>query len=401
MWHGIRITSTDGHAEAIMENEPVITRKTEKVTTVDTVDIHQLFEVDRTCDEWVTTALEMRALFQDSGESEVKRARRLKYLGLQRRHTVFGQEWCGIRCKTNGCRHVGCAEYPLFGNGPESERLYCPKHAPDSAVYVFSAGGCQRCPGAARYGPPGQAPTLCATHKQTPRHAADGTLIPVIRNPRAKCRCGEPAVCGTVEPKRCEACRIDGDRNLVERPCASCGLTFVLDPVSKLCEYCDPATFQTMRLRKQREVGQYLESHGLAPTSVDVVPPDLKSCGNRERPDFFYDRDAWCVVVEVDEHQHKGRPRECECTRVVNVTEALGRPTLWIRYNPDPYRPADGAGKEDLEPHELEPRERLPLLAGEVERALDQLPEAAGPRGAVMELFFDGYDGRHEWHALA
>jgi hypothetical protein len=74
----------------------------------------------------------------------------------------------------------------------------------------------------------------------------------------------------------------------------------------------------------------------------DRVPMDLKICGDRERPDFFWDRHTYCVILEVDEHQHSGRPLECECARMVNICQSLGVPTFFLRFNPNSYNPALG-----------------------------------------------------------
>lgn len=45
--------------------------------------------------------------------------------------------------------------------------------------------------------------------------------------------------------------------------------------------------------------------------------------------------------MEVDEHQHRERPRRCEEIRMVNIAEALGMPVRFIRYNPDEFKGVD------------------------------------------------------------
>ena len=62
-------------------------------------------------------------------------------------------------------------------------------------------------------------------------------------------------------------------------------------------------------------------------------------CGN-ERPDFLFESPlkTHFVILEIDEDQHYGRPEECECTRMVNISQSLGLPTLFLRYNPDSYK---------------------------------------------------------------
>ena len=91
--------------------------------------------------------------------------------------------------------------------------------------------------------------------------------------------------------------------------------------------YFLPATRHTPRLAKQREVKQFLQHgcQGTVPpwTHYDEVPQELKQCGDRERPDFLWNDDGkrgWCVILEVDEHQHQERPEFCECARMLNVS---------------------------------------------------------------------------------
>ena len=44
------------------------------------------------------------------------------------------------------------------------------------------------------------------------------------------------------------------------------------------------------------------------------------------------------VIVEVDEHQHSMYDVSCERAREFHISDAIGRPTYFIRYNPDSYR---------------------------------------------------------------
>jgi len=43
------------------------------------------------------------------------------------------------------------------------------------------------------------------------------------------------------------------------------------------------------------------------------------------------------VIVEVDEHQHSMYDVSCERARELHISDAIGRPTYFIRYNPDSY----------------------------------------------------------------
>lgn len=92
------------------------------------------------------------------------------------------------------------------------------------------------------------------------------------------------------------------------------------------------------------------------------------ACG-RERPDMVFDAGTHFVVNEVDEYQHKfsGYSCDCEQTRMVNVTQALQLPTVFIRYNPDSYTPKAGG-------RQLTQGQRLSVLAKVLQQQMREPP---------------------------
>jgi hypothetical protein len=103
--------------------------------------------------------------------------------------------------------------------------------------------------------------------------------------------------------------------------------------------------------------------------------------GGGYRPDFVFDAATHFVVVEVDENQHRAYPADGERSRMVSVCRALGRPTFFVRYNPDAYRPGGGSPEEPLAVREK-------TLVSWLKRLLYS---SLMPRGAeVMHLFFEG-----------
>jgi hypothetical protein len=202
--------------------------------------------------------------------------------------------------------------------------------------------------------------------------------------------CKRPATYGLRRPERCELHLRPDDANLVERPCASCGLPERLDEAKGLCDFCRAGP--RVRLARQLEVRNLLaERLPQYPWDCyDRTPAGLRACGDRERPDFFWDLHSWAVVLEVDEHQHVGRPEECECMRMVNVAQALQVPTYFVRFNPDAYKPAGAARAEPL-------RRRFELLLRWLRATLRTEPsdvQLSTSGAAVLRLFFDGHDSR-------
>ncbi len=304
--------------------------------------------------------------------------------------------------RTKPCAVSGCTKQRTYGL-PEGKAVVCHTHREEEMInlrtrYCTADGCCTR----ASYGVPGCAPTLCCEHKTKLVTAADGTVLQVIKDPRKRCHCKQPATHGIRSPERCALHSLPGDLNLVEQPCVLCGLVFRLDPVTRMCTYCDTHSAQAPRLAKQREIKQFLlhSCPGLPVyTSYDATPKELRQCSDRERPDFMWsdwdgDR-AWALVLECDEDQHNTRAEFCECSRMLNITQDMGRYTLWIRYNPDSYKPAVPGQRQVSKP------ERLRELERHIRQALEVMPDPVPrSRGAVMRLFFDGYDAEKpdvEW----
>ncbi len=57
---------------------------------------------------------------------------------------------------------------------------------------------------------------------------------------------------------------------------------------------------------------------------------------SRRRPDLFIDLGSHCIIIEVDENQH--RQYECEEKRMIDLYEDSGfRKMVFLRFNPDSY----------------------------------------------------------------
>lgn len=106
----------------------------------------------------------------------------------------------------------------------------------------------------------------------------------------------------------------------------------------------------------------------------------------KERPDFIFYCGTFVLIVEVDENQHFSRPCECEQIRMVNIFQSLGKPTIFIRYNPDKYIPKDCTVKTEGDSFD----KRMVLLKNWV-RYFTVTPPLVPL--SVGYLYFDGWDG--------
>tara|TARA_B100000683_G_C12507292_1_gene559525 strand:+ start:129 stop:779 length:651 start_codon:yes stop_codon:yes gene_type:complete len=205
-----------------------------------------------------------------------------------------------------------------------------------------------------------------------------------MRHPKRKCHCKEVATHGITTAERCERHSLPGDDNLVEQACSNCELPFILNE-SGMCTDCFAwSSGKRPRLAKQREVLQFLdcEMKEYPYDTTDRTPQDLLDCARKERPDVMWDRPDRIVILEVDEDQHKDRPCECEQTRMMNVSQALGcERTVWIRYNPDSFSsPESRKWSTKHKRHALLKKWLLWALK-------DPLPHTI----SVVHLFFDGF----------
>ena len=218
----------------------------------------------------------------------------------------------------------------------------------------------------------------------------------MIRRPNAKCiSCKELAIWGiNWVPKHCETHKTTEDQNLVEQPCCSCGLMYVLDKDNK-CENCNPTSFITARLAKQNALMAYLDARDMKGDSTDITI-DNGICG-KERPDRIYDFGDKIVVLECDENQHQDRACLCEQTRMVNIAQSFGGvPLYFIRWNPDDYSPEN----DKKAPEELTKRYKLVGdLIRDIKKNKHSLPTALV---SAIYMYYDGWTSLAEtsWQIL-
>ena len=281
-----------------------------------------------------------------------------------------------VDVKNTRCHSAGCSIRPTFDVVGGKGR-FCKEHAEPGMVDVKNRR-CEQCPTHARYGIPAKEASACA------RHVKAGMIV----DPRRTCSHAKCTQTGTheLDKKRlCEAHAPPEATNLALEPCTSCTLLYVL--TNGLCENCNPEAVKRARHEKELHVKGLLDFAGLKYETHDRVL-EGGACG-LERPDFVFDAGGHMVVLEVDENQHRGYACLCEQQRMVNVSQALGMPTRFVRYNPDAFKGA-----------RVSKAAREATLVQNVKWALEH-----GPRDAFCDaiyLFYDGYSaaGEPECHKL-
>jgi hypothetical protein len=206
----------------------------------------------------------------------------------------------------------------------------------------------------------------------------------MLENPRARCRepgCQEIALFGIGTMRNhCEMHKLTEERDLIQKPCISCGLIEMLD-ANKRCKVCDPAAFAAFKVRKEIQIKNMLDACGFKYTTHNKIMTSSQ-CG-KERPDFVFDFGTHFVIVEVDENQHITYQCLCEQVRMMNLVHAAGGvPCFFIRYNPDKFKMenATAGNVADSKRH------------AELRRMLKWsfVFENVGNKSQVVYLFFDG-----------
>ena len=274
------------------------------------------------------------------------------------------------------CEFDGCEKIPNYNFKGETKARFCASHKEDGMLDIkhkmCEFDGCET---RANFGLPGNKATRCKTH----------VLEGMIPNPKKKCfheDCKEIAIYGIGYAKFCEKHKEENSINLIEKKCKSCGFLNILDKKG-MCYTCDPNVFNTVRLAKQKRVKDFLDANGMEYESYDKIIPE--SCA-KERPDFLFlsKSKLHYVILEVDENQHKDRPEQCECTRMVNISQSLTMPTIFIRYNPDKF----SVKRVKKDPSH---NERMKILKEILNYAIELKNDDLTGYCSYRNLFFDGW----------
>jgi very-short-patch-repair endonuclease len=126
--------------------------------------------------------------------------------------------------------------------------------------------------------------------------------------------------------------------------CPSCG---VFKTYGELCPYCIPSDNNKLYKKayeksKEMKVVKYLREklpdydfiHNKSVGS-ECTKDDKKNSNGHLFPDIRFDCGFYHLIVEVDEHKHRGADYKCDKQRMYNIIAKLGLRCIFIRYNPD------------------------------------------------------------------
>jgi hypothetical protein len=281
------------------------------------------------------------------------------------------------RCEANGCQSLN----PVFNIEGASSGRFCAQHKETNMVDVKNKRcSFKECKTRAGFGFPGAIASSCKIHLE----------IGMILYPKTRCceqECKEFAIFGLTKPIHCEFHKEPTEENLALRKCKTptCGALEICNEDGFCFEYCiNSEYFKRGRLLKQKETLQMLDA--VITHAVYSDDKTIDTACNKRRPDRVYDCGTYFLVLEIDEHQHRGYDKSCEYARQIEILQAFGMPVLFIRYNPDTFKDKNGVKStiSKVKCHDI--------LKRWVEMCLISPPKCSSEYLRCIYLFYDGFD---------
>jgi hypothetical protein len=111
------------------------------------------------------------------------------------------------------------------------------------------------------------------------------------------------------------------------------------------CKYCDLKENSKFICNECKKIHNKIEWGIVRHIKKNIKVPSIYNSSSmlsgcsKKRPDLFYELATHCVIVEIDENQHKSYDDRCECSRINEIVNGIGgKPVIFIRFNPDKTR---------------------------------------------------------------
>ena len=224
------------------------------------------------------------------------------------------------QCTNDGCNQIATHNFPS-----ETKKIVCLEHIKDGMERISSSKQCRHdgCKNDATHGFKGQRKKFCSEHKKP------DTIDQVLESKCSVLNCNKKYDCIVNRKKLClEHSPEDYEIN-IKRLCKYCDIK---EKSKYICKRC-----KRIRNKKENGVVEYLKKEIKVDFKHDTCEM-LQGCSKR-RPDMYYELNKHCVIVEIDENQHRGYGDSCECSRISEIVGGIGgKSVIFIRFNPDPTR---------------------------------------------------------------
>jgi hypothetical protein len=161
--------------------------------------------------------------------------------------------------------------------------------------------------------------------------------------------------------------------------------------IKRLCKYCDikdDSTFvckdcKKIQNKKEWSIVRYLRK--TIDTKFEYNSSKMLDGCSKKRPDIYFDLITHCLIVEIDEHQHRTYEDICECARINEIVNGIGgKPVIIIRYNPDIVK---NNGKKQ----NISQSDRIDLLINTIKEELSKSYETF-----IVKIILLYYDDNYE-----
>jgi len=227
-----------------------------------------------------------------------------------------------INIKYKRCIHENCISRPYYNIPTENKPLYCSLHKKENMIST-SNKNCQhsKCKEQSLYGIIDKRPQYCVLHKQI------NMINLILENKCCILECNNEYEHEIEKIKYCNTHIPDEKYGMI---------------VKRLCRYCDikeDAKFvckDCKKIQNKKEWGIVRHLRTAIGTKFEYNTNKMLQGCSLKRPDIYFELPLHCVIVEIDENQHKSYEDICECARINEIVYGIGGlPVIIIRYNPD------------------------------------------------------------------
>lgn len=212
-------------------------------------------------------------------------------------------------------QHCGCPRHKraMFFDPDGDGTLYCGACKPDGASSLNPI--CEICDQRATHGPLFELAIHCATHAASKDDGGHDLFCEFVnRFPRCEvddCKYRPThSVASDNYPTHCPAHAPELAREITEGQCAKCGNPRLVNVRGIICAYCELGVSKEDKRKhheKEERLLGVLSELSVEPTTHDKALPQLLAIGCSCRPDFYFKRDNFAIILEDDEHQHQNK----------------------------------------------------------------------------------------------
>jgi hypothetical protein len=229
-----------------------------------------------------------------------------------------------IDVKNKRCAEMNCNKRPTFNIPTETIPIYCFEHKKQNMINVKNKK-CQyaKCKETPIFGIINKRPQYCIKHKQP------NMINLVLENKCSILECDNEYNHITNTIKYCNAHVPETHTMIIKRLCKYCD---IMENTDYVCNDC-----KKIQNKKEWAIVRYLRKTIDTPFIYNSSKM-LQGCSTK-RPDVYFELEKHCVIVEIDEHQHRTYEDSCECARINEIVNGIGgKSVIIIRYNPDLIR---------------------------------------------------------------